>query len=126
VTKTSGLIVWIVDDAIAVRKSIAAVLESADIVVRDYGSAAEFLADFAPVESSCVVMDHHMPDMTGLELLLHLRKEGISVPVIVISGRGDPMLKEKAIKAGAVTLLHKPFDGEELITLIEGAVANKV
>jgi two-component system response regulator FixJ len=125
-TRNPRLVVWFVDDAISVRKSIAAVLETADIVVRDYGSAGEFLADFTPVEPSCLVVDHHMPDMTGLELLLHLRKAGITVPVIIITGQGDPVLKEKVLKAGAVTMLHKPVDGEELITLIERVIANKV
>jgi len=63
--------------------------------------------------------------MTGLDLLLHLRKERIAVPVIVITGQGDPVMKEKALKAGAVTMLHKPVDGDELIALIEGLIANK-
>lgn len=125
-TKEPRLVVWIVDDAISVRKSIGAVLETADIEVRDFGSAAEFLAEFVPIESSCLIVDHHMPDMTGLELLLHLRKEGNTVPVIVITGRGDAVLKEQALRAGAATLLHKPVDGDELITLIESLVANRV
>ncbi|MDB5735875.1 MAG: fixJ [Alphaproteobacteria bacterium] len=120
------LVVWIVDDAVSVRKSIGAVLETADITVRDYGSAGEFLADFAPAEPSCLIVDHHMPDMTGLELLLHLRQQGITVPVIVITGQGDPILKEKALKAGAVTMLHKPVDGDELITLIETVMADTI
>lgn len=117
------VVVWIVDDAASVRKSIGAVLETANIQVRDYGSAAEFLADFNPDSPSCLIVDHHMPDMTGLELLLHLRKQGVTVPVIVITGQGDPVLKQKALQAGALTMLHKPVDGDELITLIEGAVA---
>jgi two-component system response regulator FixJ len=120
------LSVWIVDDAVSVRKSIGAVLETADIVVRDYGSAREFLADFVPREPGCLIADHHMPDMTGLELLLHLREEGITMPVILITGRGDPVLKQKALKAGAVAALDKPVDGEELITLIESVIANRV
>jgi two-component system response regulator FixJ len=126
VTEDPPLIVWIVDDTFSVRKSIGAVLETADIVVRDYGSAKEFLADFVPREPACLVADHHMPDMTGLELLLHLRKRGITIPVIIITGRGDPVLKQKALKAGAVAALDKPVDGEELITLIESVIANRV
>jgi FixJ family two-component response regulator len=118
-------VVWIVDDAISVRKSIGAVLETANMLVKEFGSAREFLADFSPVEPSCLIVDHHMPDMTGLELLLHLRKEGISIPVIVITGGGDAALKEKALQAGALTMLHKPVDGEGLITLIEGLIAVK-
>jgi FixJ family two-component response regulator len=64
--------------------------------------------------------------MTGLELLLHLRREGITIPVIVITGRGDEMLRQKAIQAGAVNLLYKPVDGEELIALIESVLPARV
>ncbi len=113
-------VVWIVDDAESVRKSIAAVLATTGIVVRDYGSAEEFLADFEPQDPCCVVVDQHMPGMTGLELLARLRKEDVAVPVIVITGQGDALLKERALQAGALTMLHKPVDGDELITLIEG------
>ena len=74
----SRLVVWIVDDAISVRKSIAAVLETT-VVVRDFGSAREFLADFAP-GPGCLILDHHMPDMTGLELLHHLRRRDCRSP----------------------------------------------
>lgn len=116
------LVVSIVDDTVSVRKSIGAVLETSDITVRDYGSARDFLADFASPAAGCLIVDHHMPDMTGLELLLHLRREGHTIPVIVITGKGDAALREKAIKAGAVNLLYKPVDGEELITLIESVL----
>jgi two-component system response regulator FixJ len=121
----SRLVVWIVDDAVSVRKSIGAVLETADIAVRDYASASDFLADFVPLAPGCVIVDHHMPDMTGLQLLLHLRKQGITTPVIVITGKGDEALKKKAIDAGAVTMLHKPVDGDELIALIESVIPNR-
>ncbi len=124
-TKSPRLIVWIVDDAVSVRKSIGAVLETADFTVRDYGSAGEFLKDFAPIEPSCLIVDHHMPDMTGIELLSQLRKDGVAVPVIVITSKGDPVLKRKALEAGAVTMLHKPVDGDELIALIEKLIAGR-
>jgi FixJ family two-component response regulator len=121
-TAEPRLVVWIVDDAVSVRKSIGAVLETSDIAVRDYGSARDFLADFTPPAAGCLIVDHHMPDMTGLELLLHLRKLGHAIPVIVITGKGDAALRDKAIRAGAVDLLYKPVDGEELIKLIESVL----
>ena len=118
-------VVWIVDDAESVRKSIAAVLSTADILVHDYASANEFLMEFVPTEPSCIILDHQMPEMTGLEVLQHLRQQGVTTPVIIITGRGDSMLKERALQAGAVTMLNKPVDGEELITIIESVMRNR-
>lgn len=118
-------VVWIVDDAESVRKSIAAVLSTADILVRDYGSASEFLDDFVPEETGCIIVDQHMPDMSGLELLILLRQRGITTPAIVITGQGDALLQQRALQAGAATMLHKPVDGDELIGLIEKVMANK-
>jgi two-component system response regulator FixJ len=119
------IVVWIVDDAESVRKSIAAVLETADIAVRDYGSAAEFLADFRTNMTGCLVVDHHMPDMTGLDLLIHLREQNIDMPVIVVTGQGDAVLKQRVEAAGAVTMLHKPVNGNELGALIKKVMPKK-
>ncbi len=93
--------------------------------MRDYGSAAEFLADFSPDITGCLVVDHHMPDMTGLELLILLRNQGIDIPVIVVTGQGDSVLKKKVEDAGAVTMLHKPVNGNELGALIRSVMPNK-
>jgi FixJ family two-component response regulator len=114
-----------VDDSESVRKSIAAILSTADIAVRDYCSAREFLGDFVPGGCGCLIVDQHMPDMTGMELLILMRQRGIDIPVIVITGQGDAQMKEKALQAGATTMLHKPVDGEDLIELIEKIMAKK-
>lgn len=119
------LLIWIVDDAESVRKSISAVLETADITVRDYASATEFLADFKPDLAGCLVVDQHMPGMTGLELLIHLRKQGIGIPVIVVTGQGDAALKQRVLDAGALTMLQKPVNGNELSALIRSVMPNK-
>jgi DNA-binding response OmpR family regulator len=66
-----------------------------------------------------------MPDMTGLDLLKHLRKQNIDVPVIVMTGQGDEILKKMAVDAGAVTMLHKPVNGNELCAMIHGVMTNK-
>lgn len=116
-------LVWVVDDVESVRKSIAAVLETADMTVRDYRCAADFLADFKDGTAGCLIVDHHMPDMTGLELLRHLRAgSGAPPPTIVISAHGDRALKDKVMAAGAVAMLDKPVDAGELIAMVEGVV----
>jgi len=118
-------VVCVVDDAESVRESLAAVLRAADLHVEVYASAADFLkGSMHPV--GCLVVDQHMPDMTGLELLRKLRSSGGAPPSIVITGQGDVALKDKAIEAGAITMMHKPVDGDELVTLIEQVIANAV
>lgn len=115
-------LVWVVDDVELVRKSIAAVLETADMTVCDYASAADFLADFRPGMAGCLIVDYHMPNMTGLELLEHLRDGRGAPPTIVISAHGNKMLKDRIMAAGAVALLDKPVDAGELIAVVERAM----
>ena len=115
-------LVWVVDDVESVRKSIAAVLETADMTVRDYGCAADFLADFQQGTAGCLIVDHHMPGMTGLELLRHLAAGRGAPPTIVISAHGDRALKDKVMAAGAVAMLDKPVDAGELIAVVERVV----
>jgi two-component system CheB/CheR fusion protein len=108
----------------SVRKSIAAVLETANMAVCDYASASEFLADFKPGAIGCLIVDHHMPGMTGLELLQHLQAHTTAPPTIVITGHGDDGLRGRLLAAGAVTMLDKPVDADELIHLIERVMPN--
>ena len=118
-------VVWVVDDVESVRKSIAAVLETANMAVCDYASATAFLADFKPGAVGCLIVDYDMPDMTGLELLQHLHAVPGAPPAIAITGRDDPGLNERILAAGAVTVLNKPVDADELITLIEQVTLNR-
>jgi len=118
-------VVWVVDDVESVRKSIAAVLETANMAVCDYASAADFLAEFKPGAVGCLIVDHHMPDMTGLELLRHLQAQSGAPPTIVISGHADERLRAHVMSAGAVTMLNKPVDADELIELIERVTLNR-
>lgn len=117
-------LVWVVDDVTSVRKSIAAALETADVTVRDYPSAADFLADFKPGTSGCLIVDHHMPGMTGLELLQHLRSGQGAPPTIIISGHGNQALRDKIMAAGAVAMLDKPVDADELLAVVERALVD--
>jgi FixJ family two-component response regulator len=117
-------LVWLVDDVESVRKSIAAVLETADMRVCDYPSAADFLADFKPGTTGCLIVDHHMPGMTGLELLKHLNAGSAAPPTIVISAHGDKALRNRIMAAGAVAMLDKPVDAGELIAVVERALVN--
>jgi FixJ family two-component response regulator len=119
------IVVWIVDDIESVRKSIAAVLETANMAVCDYASAADFLTEFKPGAIGCLVVDYQMPGMTGLELLQHLKANSGVPPTIVITGHGNDALKQRLVAAGATTMLDKPVDADELIQLIEKVMLNR-
>ena len=111
-------VVHVVDDDEAVRDSTRARLESYGIEVRDYASAREFLACGQALTRGCVLLDLHMPAMSGLELLEVLRDQGSTLSVIITTGRGDPVLRERAVRAGAITLLDKPVNEDCLLACL--------
>lgn len=114
--------VYIVDDDEAVRDSMRLLLESCGFVARDFASADLFLqADSG--DMGCLLLDLHMPGMSGVELLRLIRARGVKRPVIVISGRRDPAQDADVWAAGASALLSKPFDDQQLLDLIEQALS---
>ncbi len=114
-------IIYIVDDDEAVRDSLRALLEF-DFDVRDFSSAMEFLAKRDGTRGACLLLDLHMPLMDGIDLLEHMKAEGSNLPAIVITGRSDPILRQRALKSGAFELLDKPVAGEMLLNAIGRAV----
>jgi two-component system response regulator FixJ len=120
--KQESRLVDIVDDDEAVRDSLRFLLECNDIDTSDYCSADEFLRA-TPADIFCLVLDLHMPGTSGLELLKRLRARGVTVPIVVISGRLDPALDAEVRAAGASAMLSKPFDDQALLALIKQALA---
>lgn len=113
-----GQFVCVVDDDAAVRDSVRVLLESHGLVVREYASAREFLGDTATRDAGCLLLDLHMPEMNGLELLETLRRQKIRTAAVVITGRSDSALKARAHRAGALALLDKPVGEDELMQSI--------
>jgi len=114
--------VFIVDDDADVRESLGALLESAGFKVALFDSARAFLEVFKSQTGACLLTDIRMPGMDGLELQANLVERGVRIPVIVMTGHGDVPLAVKAMKAGAVDFLEKPFDDRTLIASIENAL----
>jgi two-component system response regulator FixJ len=112
--------VFIVDDDAVIRDSLKLLLESAGLHSHLYGSAKEFLADGMP-KSGCVVADVRMPDMSGLELQEEIFKRDAHLPVIIITAHADVPLAVRAMKAGAIDFIEKPFDDGQLIGSIRHA-----
>ncbi len=114
--------VFVVDDDPDVRDSLSVLLSSADFQVETFDSARAFLASDGLGRAGCLVADVRMPDMDGLELQEELGKRKSKLPVIIITGHGDVPLAVRAMKAGAVDFLEKPFEEERLIAAIRRAM----
>lgn len=117
----AGRMVFIVDDDEPVRDSLKLLLESYDLNVRDYGSCPEFLGSLTGDERGCLLLDLHLPVMSGLDLLEGHAAAIRYLAVILITGRSDTATRARALDAGAVAVLDKPFEDEILLTEIERA-----
>ena len=98
-------------------------LETFGFGVQSYGSGADFLADDRVSKAGCLVIDQQMPGMSGLDVVDHLRREGIRLPVILISGRLDTSTRERAAGLGVIKIVDKPFAASRLIDLIQATLS---
>ena len=105
-------LVAIVDDDRSVQSALKDLMESAGLWAQCFGSAEEFLGSDRRNQTACLVTDVSMPRMSGLEMQARLKAEGSRIPVIFITAHGDAKMKLKAMTAGAVGFLSKPFDDE--------------
>jgi two-component system response regulator FixJ len=115
--------VHVVDDDPAVRRSLERLLDAAGFHVVSYQSPAAFLNAASGLSAGCVLLDIRMPGVDGLEVQARLNRLRVNLPVIVMTGHGDVPSAVRAMKAGAVDFLEKPFDDEALLHAIGGAFA---
>lgn len=111
-------IVFVVDDDAPVRESLQRLLRSVGLQAQTFGTTAEFLNAKLPDVASCLVLDVRLPGISGLDFQSELAKAKICVPIIFITGHGDIPMSVKAMKAGAVEFLTKPFRDQELLDAI--------
>jgi len=114
--------VFIVDDDPSFRDSLQFLLGSVGLEVRVFSSARDFLDGTNPKAPGCLLLDVRMPEMSGLDLQDALAKAGISLPIIFISGHGTVPMSVRAMKAGAVDFLEKPFDERDLLNAVHQAI----
>lgn len=115
-------LVHIVDDEDAIRRSAGFMLKTAGYQVTTWASGVEFLRDAKDVEPGCILLDVRMPEMDGLQVQKELHDRGIVMPVIILTGHGDVSLAVRAMKAGAVDFIEKPFEKAVLTAAIDTAL----
>ena len=114
--------IYVVDDDIAVRESVGRLIRSAGMNVKAFATVQEVLANLGKERPSCLVLDIQLPDIDGFELQEHLARKDLQIPIIFLTGHGDIPMSVRAMKAGAVDFLTKPFDDEYLLDAIRGAI----
>lgn len=114
--------VAVIDDDPSVRRALQRVLKVMDVSVEGYASGEEFLASLQQQKPDCVVLDLHMPGMSGLEVQEQLNRLQERPPVIIVTGHYEPDMRRRCILAGASGYLRKPIDGELLRRAIDQAI----
>ena len=112
---------YIVDDDEAIRTLWRWLMESNGIAVQTFATAAEFIASYRAGGLACLVLDVRLPGMSGLELQEYLKREGVEIPIVFVSGHGDVPTAVSALKGGAVDFIQKPFSYRDVLAIIQRA-----
>ncbi|WOS65952.1 response regulator transcription factor [Sinorhizobium fredii] len=115
-------IVYIVDDDEALRRALDRLFRSVSLETRSYGAAREFIDAQRPDLPGCIVLDVRLPGINGLEFQAQLGDLGINLPVVLITGHGDIPMTVRAMKAGAVDFLPKPFRDQDMLDAVSTAI----
>jgi FixJ family two-component response regulator len=117
--------VFVVDDDVTVCVALSRLIRTVGFQVETFGTAADCLRSDRLNDADCLVLDVHLPDLSGLELQTKLAELGLDLPIVFITGRGDIPMSVKAMKAGALEFLAKPFDDQQLLDAIEQGIARR-
>jgi FixJ family two-component response regulator len=116
------VVVFVIDDDPSMRLALEDLVRSVGLEVRAFAAPQEFLQSKPPDAPGCLVLDVRLPGMSGLTFQKELAKEGLALPVIFITGHGDIPMSVRAMKAGAVEFLTKPFHDQDLLDAIHAAI----
>ena len=122
VTPGSTKLIAIVDDHDSMRSALQGLLESAELPAQSFASAEEFLQSGQQHQIACLIADIRMPGMSGLELQAQLNAEHRRIPIIFITAHGDEKMRMRALRAGAVEFMAKPFNDEALLESVRAAL----
>ena len=111
-------LISVIDDDRSITRMLTRVLSSAGFEVAVFHSAEEFLAAYAMIEPRCLVLDVDLPGMSGLDLQWRLKESGQDVPILLISGHATEQTRQQALRTGAIGLLSKPFNIDELLNAV--------
>lgn len=114
--------VFVVDDDASVREALDGLFRSIGLQAKTFGSAAEFLQNKLPDAPSCLVLDVRLPGLSGLDFQTELAAAGLHIPIIFMTGHGDIPMTVKAMKAGAVEFLPKPFRDQDMLDAVQQAL----
>ena len=115
-------LIAIIDDDEAMQDSLRDLMEAAGLVAHCFASAEEFLASDLRAQAACLILDIHMPNMSGLQLQTRLKDEECDIPIIFITAYGDANMRIQAMREGAVEFLAKPFDHQLLLKTVRTAL----
>jgi FixJ family two-component response regulator len=115
-------VVFVIDDDESIRESLRSLIRSVGLKVETFASAQEFLQSARPDVAACLILDVRMPGLSGLDLQRELSEANIHLPIIFITGHGDIPMSVRAMKAGAVEFLTKPFRDQDLLDAIQQAL----
>ncbi|EWY39563.1 chemotaxis protein CheY [Skermanella stibiiresistens SB22] len=118
----SGPVVFVVDDDASVREALGALFRSIGLAVRLFGSALEFLQGKPGETPGCIVLDVRLPGVSGLDFQTQLSALGIHLPIIFMTGHGDIPMSVRAMKAGAIDFLAKPFREQDMLDAVAAAI----
>src|ERR1700733_3691611 len=122
VTTQTDSMVFVVDDDASIRDAVRSLLKSVGLRSESFGSTEEFVRAVRPEMPSCLVLDVRLPGMSGLDFQADLAKRGVKIPIVFITAHGDIPMTSRAMKAGAVEFLPKPFQKKELVDAIHQAL----
>ena len=120
--QSSSSVVIIVDDDASIRASLDSLFRSVGLETRLFGSPAELLGGVMPDKPACIVLDVRLPGVSGLDLQGQLTRQGIRYPIIFMTGHGDIPMSVRAMKAGAVDFLSKPFRDQDMLDAVTAAL----